>query len=160
MDVSIQSMLKYIDNYVEKPSIVSNGMPLCPFARKSRISERLYFDVFEFSLQDQKEIQQRISLFNEEDFDVYILLHPKVNGISVADLYVLCDEMGKLLPTFQVFTGHPEDDFRVKNTLTRQDPYPNLQFIPKTLLEKSRAILRKTKYYSELPKEKPDDPIG
>jgi hypothetical protein len=80
-----------------------------------------------------------------------MLIHPQKDGISFQDLSTLNDSINALiLPEFEAFTGHPFDEHCIKGEYTRREPYPNLQFNRKSLLDEATNILKKTKYYDDL----------
>jgi ethanolamine utilization protein EutP (predicted NTPase) len=49
-----------------------------------------------------------------------------------------------------VFSGHPQDEYKLNGEYTRREPYPNLQFNSKKLLDEATEYLKKTKYYHPL----------
>lgn len=135
--------MKYIQDFVEKPHPVFNNLSVCPFARKARLEGRIRIEVCDLS----QDVLSICRSFSPTDHDIMIVMHPDKTGVDKDDLELLAALVSTELG-YEVFTGHPEHDFRIGDLYTRREPYPNLQLVAPGLLAAAVAGLKKTGYYA------------
>ncbi|MGG6262839.1 hypothetical protein ACQ4M3_20720 [Leptolyngbya sp. AN03gr2] len=149
-----QRMFLYIQNVLESAHPVFSGLPICPFARSSRLQKKIDCWVYRFTFGDcqlSSEVYSKIESFSRQStFDVLLVVHPQPNAMSVAELNsfiaLLSEQTDALGVT--VFGGHPDDLFEVEGVRTRQDPFINFTVQKTDKLASARQMLRATAYYN------------
>lgn len=139
----IDTAIKHMIEFIEKPSAVLANMPVCPFAKKARLGGKLRFEVLEFySAGDVMPLIQTMGRQHE----LMQILHP--GKIECSMLYDISGELNLKLPEFglQAFCGHPEDQFNIAGLYTRREPFPTLQVIWMDVAKKAEERLSQ-KYY-------------
>lgn len=142
----IQEFTDYIINFVERPNL--NGFPVCPFARRARTKNLILFHVMPLQPdQTLKWIQENHNSHHE----VQIIINDNKSNMSADDVKSLADQLNtSLVPmALQAFWGHPEALFCVNGVFTRREPYPNIQVIKKSVVEKAESLLQATDYYAK-----------
>ncbi len=140
----IEEFLNHIIKFVEKPQLQFSNLPVCPYAKRARLQNRIRFEVIEMT---KDGIINLIPSFAEnKELEVMVCIHPR-KDLPCSRVYEVAEELNKELTDFQAFCGHPEDPFNIKGLYTRREPYPNVQIINKELGNKATAGLRKTGYY-------------
>jgi len=125
-DIIIAKTIQHIIDFVEKPHPVFGGMPVCPFAKKARLGNKIRFEVLAF--ETVEDLIPLVSSFTREH-ELMQVLHP--GKIECCKLYDLAGELNESITKngLQVFCGHPEDTFNIAGVYTRREPYPTLQVI-------------------------------
>lgn len=140
----IEEVLKHLESFVEKPHPSFGGLPVCPFAYKARVEERIKFVVQEL---DERVLDHARWFMAQKEFELMMVIHPTRDGISLQRLDELAELVNDHLPECGAFTAHPNHELCIGGVYTRREPYPSIQFIEKAHARKASAILKKTKYY-------------
>lgn len=143
MDAIIQEFILYIENYIEKPNKIFKNLPVCPFAKKFK--SKVKFLVIDLDLE---KIRELISVF-DYNYIIYTIIHSS-KEFDINLLKSVTSQLEKDHPLFEIFYGHPNDDFNINGEFTRRDPYPNIQIVVKSEIEKFRKKLENTQYYSDI----------
>jgi hypothetical protein len=80
-------MVEYMKEFLEKPHQVFQGLPICPFARKARLENRILYKVHSFSiypdLNPDSPVMEMIRKFCQEDrYEVLLVLHPEKQALT------------------------------------------------------------------------------
>ena len=80
----IKKIEEWIVNYLEKPNENFGGMPVCPFVKKERITEKLLIDVWK---PEEKSFLQLLEKLDKSE--KYRMVIPKFNCgvLNTPDLY-------------------------------------------------------------------------
>lgn len=155
MDADIVSeFVNHIINFVEQP--LTNGLPVCPFARRARTKNLILFKVLPLTYQDALQwIKENCTTHHE----VMIIINNDKTNLSEQITKSLADQLNSTLPTMglQAFWGHPEALFCVNGVFTRREPFPNIQVIKKSVVERADKLLQATDYYDKWTKENLDE---
>lgn len=155
MTTVIEDMLEHMKSFVEKPKDVFGKFPVCPFAHKARVDNRIQFIEKAWSDADllgDSEMLQAMERFSKcESHDLLMFLHPdKTYSFDalmafIARLIPIANQMGLL-----VFEGHPDDPFAAGGVRLRAEPTANIQVIRKATFDAAHEVLKHTNYFARL----------
>lgn len=150
----IQEFVDHIINFVEKPKL--NGLPVCPFAKKARVKNLILFHVMPLTYDST--LSWIINNHNTVH-EVMIIINDNKSNLSANDVENLAEQLNATLPSMglQAFWGHPQALFCVDGVFTRREPYPNIQVIKKSVVEKAEKLLQATDYYNKWSKSNLDE---
>ena len=115
-----------------------DGFPVCPFARKARLTNKIQF------LDCRDNVKSQYELFDKETYEIAIAW---VDGQDINDVQVVLDELSKENPDLLYFTSTPESGHFVQN-------FTNCVFIQlRADIVKKRGFLHTTTYYDSWPKD-------
>jgi hypothetical protein len=150
----IHLMVEYMKEFLEKPHPILGDMPLCPFARKARLEDRILYKVVRFGARGDfhpnSPVMKIISEFCQEGrYEVLLVIHPEKQAITQFQLQEFIDSLNKQISDsgLVAFGGHPDEDFNIQDVYTRQEPFLNFTVQTKQLLKKASDSLLKTDYY-------------
>jgi hypothetical protein len=149
----VREFTRYIVNFVEQPKPEMGNLPVCPFARKARLNNRMRIEVVELSLDA---VMARVSSFTQEPkLDVVICVHPQRDGRSCTEVYRLAEELNQLVPALNLLAlaGHPDDPFNIDGLYTRREPYPNIQLLRLDVGERAYKSIENSGYYQRWTEE-------
>ena len=133
---------EHVQQFVEQPHPALHGQPVCPFARRARLRERIETVVFPYNLADDSTITEAVVQFMNQDKDVLLIIHPQADGVTFAELCELRDRFAeRYRGQYDVFTGHPDDTHTLGTLLTRREPFPVLHFVRSEALAKAERSL-------------------
>ena len=138
----IQEFQQYIKEAICRPDDRFKGWPICPYACNARIHYAVADNSF------FKNITNIVDNWDCNNYDVLIVLFK--GDIFVENLQGLCDELSLFFPGLEIFAGHPISNYVFQGVYTRRDPYPNLQFNKRIVLDEFRDKLKRTNYYESL----------
>lgn len=148
----IATMVQYLETVLEQPHPVFGGLPICPFSKKARLQNKIFYKVLALTmahLQAGSELRQTIASFQESNqHDVLLFISPD-ETLTVKQVQAFVEQLNATLEPLGLtaFGGHPQDDFHVQGVYTRQEPYINLTVQSLTVLQTASAQLAKTSYY-------------
>ena len=148
----IATMVQYLETVLEQPHPVFGGLPICPFSKKARLQNKIFYKVLALTmtqLQAGSELRQTIVSFQEShQHDVLLFISPD-ETLNVKQVQAFVEQLNTTLEPLGLtaFGGHPQDDFNVQGVYTRQEPYINLTVQSLTVLQAASAQLTKTSYY-------------
>jgi hypothetical protein len=160
-----KKLIDFIENVIEPPNEKFANFPVCPFAKKERLNNEIFFKEFEFSIKPSSELIDYIleSFIQKVDYTL-MLFDPSCSkelqvfrdyGKSICEL--LKDE--KIVAVAM----HPSDTFNIDGYYTRQAPFHTILVQLASEIMKGRKILEKTDYYKnwkESDKEIIEDQFG
>ncbi len=149
----IEEMLQYISNTLERSHAAFGDLPICPFARQTRMNDKIQFLVHPFDFNDISSDSLLIATLNQfsrtQTSDVLVVIHPMREALDMSTFELYLKQLNEHLHSAQLvaFGGHPQDLFNIEGVLTRQDPYIN--FVVQSISELKQATqqLLKTHYY-------------
>lgn len=147
----IQRMVEYMKEFLEKPHQVFRGLPVCPFARKARLDNRILYKVHRFaSTPDVAEMEMIREFCQEQRYEVLLVMHPEKQALTQLQMQEFLEKLNEKIAAagLVAFGGHPQQDFQIQGICTRQEPYINftVQF-QQRLKDASDLLLRTTSYY-------------
>lgn len=149
----IDEMTEYIIRTIETPSSVFGNLPVCPFAKKARLTNQLYYVVYPFDVSvdpmDEGRMMAEAIAFKATKYHMVTFVHPNKNLPHSMYLNFFKSFRSQIASDGLVaFSGHPAEELLFDGLSVRQDPYPNIQVISKAELELARQTLGKSKYYA------------
>lgn len=147
----IAQMVEYMKEFLEKPHQAFQGLPICPFARKARVENRILYKVHNFSTAPDDQVMELIREFcQEERYEVLLVLHPEAEALTPFQMqeFVVILNQKIIALGLIAFSGHPGQEFNIQGICTRQEPYLNftVQF-QQRLKDASDLLLKTTDYY-------------
>ena len=143
----VRELTQYIIDFVEQPQAKLGNLPVCPFARRARLENRIRFEVFALT---RRAVLDLVPLFEAEpELHMVIGIHPEKNGISAEEVRRLVDALNQTLPAMNLMAlgAHPDDSFNIDGLYTRREPYPNIQLLRLDVGERAHESLKNTGYY-------------
>jgi hypothetical protein len=144
----VRELSQYFIAFVEQPHAKLGNMPVCPFARKARLENRVQFEVCELTYEGVLALVP--SFRAKPEFDLMICIHPWRDGISSAEVRRLVEMLNRNLPAMNLMAIglHPEDPFNIDGLYTRREPYPNIQLLRLDVGERAHQSIRDSGYYA------------
>ncbi|XGV94572.1 MAG: hypothetical protein ACAF41_17685 [Leptolyngbya sp. BL-A-14] len=149
----IATMIQYLETVLEQPHPVFGGLPICPFSKKARLQNKIFYQVLVLTmdqLQADSELRRAIALFQEsKQQDVLLFISPDEQALSVDQMQVFVEQLNQSLAPLGLtaFGGHPQDSFNVQGVYTRREPYINLTVQSLEILQAASQQLARTSYY-------------
>lgn len=139
-------MKAYLVSFVEKPHPAFNNLPVCPFAKKARIDNKLLYVVI--NLDDVDQALREVAAWEADPrYQAIILVDPR-KEFPLEEFDRLADEFqSKLIPGLSLFTAHPKSEFEDRHVRTRQEPYPNWQVMRVSDLARAKEQLGHSRWY-------------
>lgn len=134
-------------DFVELPHRELGYLPVCPFARKARLENRIRFEVL--ALTRENVLALVPSFLENSKLQVMTCIHPRKHGLSWAEVRELVEVLNpSLLAVNLMALGlHPDDPFNIDGLYTRREPYPNVQIIRLEEGERAHESIRNSGYY-------------
>lgn len=161
----IDAIVKWSEEFIERPHEIFGGLPVCPFARAARLKQTIRFEVRSFALDDpldpDGDLLTLVRDFAQESkagrLETLFVVHPD-SGVRLQALLMFVARLnGRMakgeLSGFQAFEAHPESNFRIGSLYTRRSPYPSFQVLSRVLLKTSSDALLDSPYYSRFSPE-------
>ena len=142
----VREVCQYVIDFVEQPQPKLGNLPVCPFARKARLENRIQYEVLELT---REGVLAQVPLFTAKpELHLMICVHPSRDGVSSAEVYRLVDVLNEVLPAMNLSAlgGHPEDPFNIDGLYTRREPYPNVQLLRLDVGERAHQSLKNSGY--------------
>lgn len=150
---AIHLMVEYMKEFLEKPHPVFGDMPVCPFARKARLENRILYKVVPFCIHadfnPNSLVMKMIHEFCQERYEVLLVIHPEKQAMTKCQMDEFIDQLNKKISDAGLiaFGGHCDDDFNVQGIYTRKEPFLNFTVQSKQLIKQASDSLLKTDYY-------------
>lgn len=128
--------VEWIISDVEAKKI--DGFPVCPFARKARLTNKIQF------LDCRDNLKSDYQAFDKSVYEIAIAW---VGDQDIDDVQIILDDLSKENPDLLYFTSTPESGHFVQN-------FTNCVFIQlKSDIVNKRSFLHTTSYYDSWPKD-------
>ena len=118
-----------------------DGFPVCPFARKARLQDKIQF-------LDCRSLQSyELEKFDRQQYEIGIAWLGDIDDDSVAEIEIICGQLAEKNPDLLYFTSTRKSGHFVKN-------FTDCVFIQlKSDLLDKRNYLYKTDYYTSWPSD-------
>ncbi|WP_413167163.1 hypothetical protein ACL6C3_10745 [Capilliphycus salinus ALCB114379] len=153
-DKIIEQTIEYMMDFLEQPHPVFGGLPVCPYTRKARLSNKILYKVDDFymnsSLNFDSNFIQTIQEFSQsQKYEVLLVLHPEPQAMTPEQTQEFVKGLNSIISAWGLiaFGGHPDESFNIQGVYTRRLPYINLTVQAEDLLTKASDTLLQTKYY-------------
>ena len=144
-DDIIATMLRWSENFVERPHAVVGNLPLCPFAKAARLNRTIQWEVRPFAsndpLNDNSELLTLVRDFSQDStFETLFVIHPEPATVSSPELDALVARLNTRLMAhpelsdLRAFDAHPNSFFQIGGLHTRRAPYPSFQILSHRVL--------------------------
>ncbi|WP_333449271.1 hypothetical protein [Microcoleus sp. K5-D4] len=149
----IASTLRWMTEFVELPHPVFSDLPICPFAKKARLTNQILFKIERFSALTEFDrdsaIMKSIYEFYNSEFEIMVVINPEKTAISAPETKELIDKLNNQISELGLlaFHIHPEEDFNIDGLHTRRMPYPGFTVQVNSKLKPASDALEKTEYY-------------
>jgi hypothetical protein len=143
----VRELYQYIIDFVEQPHPKLGNLPVCPFARKARLENRIQLEVMELT---REGVLALVPLFAANpEVDLMICIHPRKDGLSSIEVRRLAEVLNQALPAMNLMAIglHPDDPFNIDGLYTRREPYPNIQLLRLDVGERAHQSLKNSGYY-------------
>jgi hypothetical protein len=143
----VRELTRHIIDFVEQPHPTFGNLPVCPFARKARLENRIEFTVLELTRAGIHALLP--SFIANAALDMLICIDPRKDGLSSPEVYQLVQALNQELPIMNLMAlgGHPQDPFKIDDLYTRRDPYPNVQLLRLDVGERAHQSIKDSPYY-------------
>lgn len=143
----VRELVQYIVDFVEQPHPKFGNLPVCPFAKKARLENRIQFEVLELTREGVLALVP--SFTAKSELDLMICIHPRKDGLSSAEVYRLVGLLNQALPAMNLMAIglHPKDPFNIDGLYTRREPYPNIQLLRLDVGERAHQSIKNSGYY-------------
>ncbi len=146
MEKIIDEIIDYAINFIEKPNPAFTNLPICPFAKKARIENKLLYKISDLSLIDDCK-QEVDNWLPQVNYQALILIDPR-KDLPWEEFKTLTVTFASSLPEeLSLFEAHPEENYIYHGIYVRREPYPNWQVIRKVDLIKAQEQLKYSKWY-------------
>jgi hypothetical protein len=144
----VRELSQYIMAFVEQPHAKLGNMPVCPFARRARLENRIRFEVHELTYEAILALVP--SFLAKSQLDLMICIHPRRDGISCAEVRRLVEMLNRSLPAVNLMAIglHPADPFNIDGLYTRREPYPNIQLLRLDVGARAHHSISNSGYYA------------
>jgi hypothetical protein len=149
----IETMIRYLETVLEQPHPVFGGLPICPFSKKARLQNKIFYQVLTLRLEQlhvDSQLRRAIASFHaSRQHDVLLVISPDEQALSVAQMQPFIEQLNQILAPLELtaFGGHPQDTFNVQGVYTRQEPFINLTVQSLAVLQAASKPLARTAYY-------------
>lgn len=143
-DVIINNVKNWIINFVEVKTPVFGNLPVCPFARKERIQNKINYILTDLSNPDN--VVEQINNNNFQDKSTLLLIDTH-NKLTVEEKEKFEDFINnKCTNTWCVYVLANEN-LNFNGFYTRTNKYPLIIVTTKKEVEKAELSLKSTKYF-------------
>ena len=163
-DDVIAEMLRWSEDFIERPHRVFGGLPICPFAKAARLRQSIRFEVLCFADADPFESEGRVmtligEFLGDGKLETLFVIHPEPAQFGARALEAWVARLnvrlrgGVVTNGLQVFEAHPESEFCIGGVHTRRSPYPSFQVLRRSLLKDASDSLLGSSYYDHFTPE-------
>lgn len=150
----INSMVEYMQNFLEKPHRVFGNMPVCPFVEKARLQNNILYQVYRFSSHYDLNLTSHLFKLIDDfrlslSYEVMLIIHPDKQVMTLDESKQFAESLNKIIcPTGLIaFAGNSDDKFNIQGVYTRQAPYIHLTIQTDKSIKTASELLLKTRYY-------------
>jgi hypothetical protein len=149
----INEMIQYFESVLEKPHFIFHGLPICPFAKKARLQNKIFYKVLDLSfaeLEPDSALLSSIGAFQDSDsHEVLLIICPNICALTVKQVQEMVAALNQRISSVGLvaFGGHPHDDFNIQGVYTRREPFINMTVQSSERLKAASRDLEKTDYY-------------
>ena len=146
----MEDIQDYLINFIEKKHEVFNNFPVCPFAKRERISGKIKFVECSFNKIDVEKIVSETEKWLASDFSTILYVEEEDASIEQTRHFFKC--ISALLDNKKVnlFLFHKNEERKFGGIYTRRSPRPFVMVGYKNQIGKKKKQLLKTTYYDKL----------
>jgi hypothetical protein len=158
MEKEPEEIIRYFTEVLEPKSSLFGGLPVCPFAKKERITNNIVFQQLCLGNIPSEEVGVLIiNHFKDGNNRTLVIYDPdsKMNLVDFRNYgIVLCEKFsGEGIISIAL---HPQDTFSIEGFRTRRVPFPFLLVQRAKTIQEARKILERTHYYTKWSQESLD----
>lgn len=147
----MEQILTYMTDFLERSNPIFSNMPPCPYARKERVDNKIYF--LETPLTEQgpsESFLEEIRQFDNNEQWSTMLAYSPTMALDVQACYSFAQRITDALMDIDILAIplHPDDPFSVQGLRTRQVPCVMMLIQRRAFLSDAKEKLLKTKYYA------------
>lgn len=144
MDDIINNIKDWIINFVEIKTPIFGNLPVCPFAKKERLKNKINYIVTDISNIDN--IIYHINQNNFEDKTTLLLIDTH-NKLTVKEKEKFEDIINENCPNNWAVYCLANEDLEFNRMKTRTNEYPLIIITDRKEVEKAEASLQSTNYF-------------
>lgn len=144
----LKEMEDYQKSFIEKPHAATNGMPVCPFAKKARLDNDILYVIEPFCL---PRMMEKVQEWRGSGYRVLTFVDPDKSLPLDQFMDFYFKFVVEMTDDLDLSESHPEHPFTLNGLRTRCDPYPNIQVTVLKDFSESQQKLRKSRYYNVCP---------
>lgn len=144
MDDIINNIKNWIINFVEIKTPIFGNLPVCPFAKKERIKNKINYIVTDISNIDN--IIYHINQNNFQDKTTLLLIDTH-NKLTVKEKEKFEDIINENCPNNWAVYCLANEDLEFNGMKTRTNEYPLIIITDRKEVEKAEASLQSTNYF-------------
>ena len=147
MDRVMEGWEDYTD-FVERPHEKFGGLPVCPFAKQSRVRGEYQFRVMELT---RDAVLAIAPLFDDTRLHLIICVDPSEGRVTATEARELVRELNATLLDMNLMatSTHPDDDFNIDGLYTRRTPHPAISPMRFDVGDRAYKSLMKSHYYDK-----------
>ena len=144
----ISEMEKWSEQIVEQPNREFGNLPVCPFAKQSRLDKKIRWEVLDYKLDEVEVILKLIDDFQPNIHDIMIIVNPNKHESMEGFFTWVSNNLKPYADTkkLECLPAHPDCVWPVGSWITRW-PYQCLLISTHALLKSKSEKLLNTKYY-------------
>tara|TARA_R100000664_G_scaffold3093_2_gene7248 strand:+ start:84 stop:584 length:501 start_codon:yes stop_codon:yes gene_type:complete len=148
----MKSIEDFLINFIEKETDVFSGYPVCPFAKKERVGNKIKFVTTSFkSIQAENVLAEAVDFLNKSYSTLLFISDDKPSYIETKYFFKCIATL--LKDKCNIFLFHEEDKRSYGGLYTRRSPEPFIMVGYKKHIKHKKKQLLKTEYYKKLTKE-------
>ncbi len=148
----IEQIEQYIIEHLETKNPIFSNMPVCPFARKERLENKIVYRAVHIGpAGPSDDLIAAIRVFDAEPNKSTMIIYDPNQRCSLSSAYEFALQIGSSLADINILAIplHPEDPFSVRGFRTRQTPFMMMLIQRKSLVHNAKRKLLGTAYYSK-----------
>ena len=146
----MKDIQEYLINFVEKKHDIFNGFPVCPFAKRERLTQNIKYVECSFTNIDVKQIIDATNEWLESDYSTVLYVDVGTANIIETNHFHKCIRALINKKAVNTFLFHKDSKRKFGGIYTRQSPRPFIMVGYKNLIAKNKTQLLKTTYYDKL----------
>tara|TARA_R110002110_G_scaffold122086_1_gene298125 strand:- start:328 stop:837 length:510 start_codon:yes stop_codon:yes gene_type:complete len=140
----------FLINFIEKENKAFNDFPVCPFAKKERIENRIKYVECSFNfIETDKIIKESLNWLNH-DYSTLLFVSKEECDMETTRYFFKCVKALLTDHGVNVFLFHKSDKRSYMGIHTRRSPRPFIMVGYKDEIAKKKKKLLNTKYYDNL----------
>jgi hypothetical protein len=148
----MKSIEDFLINFIEKETDVFSGYPVCPFAKKERVDNKIKFVTTGFkTIHAENVLAEAVDFLNKPYSTLLFISNDKPSYIETKYFFKCIATL--LKDRCNIFLFHEEDKRSYGGLYTRRSPEPFIMVGYKKHIKYKKKQLLKTKYYKNLTKQ-------
>ena len=140
----------YLINFIEKEQEIFSGFPVCPFAKKERMENKIKYVECSFTDIDTEKVIEETLAWLESDYSTLLYVDSSDSSYIQTNHFHRCIDTLMDKNNVNTFLFHKENKREFGGIFTRRSPRPFIMVGHKKQISKKKTQLLKTKYYDKL----------